>query len=212
MEALDELCKRGRIGILQVPKSKSGRQGLVVVRGEKGLSFSSTYGDGVDPCDLEDVFNGLHSMALGVQGSETPLGDNEQMENTLRMLQMRATVTRLDEAFKQPRVLWGVQVTDKLKLEQGQGADMEDLDEALDLISVVRADAAIITEMVEKKMRSKLFTETHGVWNCAGGVLILPRMMIPKDVDDIASRVSQWNPNESSIENLWRQPVDPEAA
>jgi hypothetical protein len=61
-------------------------------------------------------------------------------------------------------------------------------------------------------MRSKRFTETHGVWNCAGGVLILPRMMIPKDVDDIASRVSRWNPNESSIENLWRQPVDPEAA
>ena len=141
MEALDELCKRGRIGILQVPKSKSGRQGLVVVRGEKGLSFPSTYGAEAEPCDFEDILNGLHSMTLGVQGSETRLGDNERMENTLRMLQMRATVTRLDEAFKQPRVLWGVQVTDNLKLEQGQGADMEDLDEALDLISVVKADA-----------------------------------------------------------------------
>jgi len=212
MEALDELCKRDHIGILQVPKSKLGRKGLVAVRGEKGLSFSSTYGAEADPCDFEDILNGLYSMPLGVQGSETPLGDNERMGNTLRMLQMRATVTRLDAAVQQPKVLWGVQVTDDLKLERGQGADMEDRNEALDLISVVKADAGIITEMVEKKMRSKRFTETHGVWNCAGGVLILPRMMIPKDVDDIASRVSRWNPNESSIENLWRQPVDPEAA
>jgi hypothetical protein len=128
------------------------------------------------------------------------------------MLQTRATVTRLDAAVQQPKVLWGVQVTDDLKLERGQGADMEDLNEALDLIAVVKADAGIITEMVEKKMRSKRFMETHGVWNCAGGVLILPRMMIPKDVDDIASRVSRWNPNESPIENVWKQPVNPEAA
>ena len=84
--ALDELGKRGHIGILQVPKSKLGRKGLVAVRGEKGLSFSSTYGAEADPCDFEDIFNGLYSMPLGVQGSETPLGDNEQMGNTLRML------------------------------------------------------------------------------------------------------------------------------
>jgi hypothetical protein len=148
-------------------------------------------------------------MTLGVQGGEAPLGDNERMEGTLRMLQMRATATRLDEAFQQPKVLWGVRVTADLKLEQVQGADMEDLDTTLDLISVVKADVDIIKEMVEKKMRSKRFMETHGVWNCAGGVLILPHKMIPKDIDDVASRVSLWNPTESPIENLWRQPVSP---
>ncbi len=35
----------------------------------------------------------------------------------------------------------------------------------------------------------------------------LPHQMIPKDIDDVASRVSRWNPTESSIEDLWRQPV-----
>ena len=70
------------------------------------------------------------------------------MEGTLRMLQMRATATQLDEAFQQPKVLWGVRVTADLKLEQVQGADMEDLDTTLDLISVVKADVDIIKEMV----------------------------------------------------------------
>jgi hypothetical protein len=31
--------------------------------------------------------------------------------------------------------------------------------------------------------------------------------MIPKDIDNVASRVSLWNPAKSSIEDLWRQPV-----
>ena len=76
----------------------------------------------------------------------------------------------------------------------------------------MKADAGIITEMVEKKMRSKRFMESHGVWNCVGGVLILPRMMIPIDVEDIESRASRWNPNESPIEKLWKQPVGLDAA
>lgn len=84
---------------------------------------------------------------------------------------------------------------------------MEDLDTALDLISDVQADVDIITKLVEKKMQSKRFKETHGVWNYAGGVFILPHQMIPKDVDDVASRVSLWNPAESSIEDLWRSPA-----
>jgi hypothetical protein len=87
------------------------------------------------------------------------------MEGTLGMLKMRATATRLDEALQQPKVLWGVRVTAELKLAQAQGADMEDLHTALDLISVVKADVNIITKLVEKKMQSKRFKETHGVWN-----------------------------------------------
>ena len=129
------------------------------------------------------------------------------MEVTLGMLKMRITVTRLDEALRQPKVLLGVQVTAELKLAQAPGADMEDLDAALDLILVVKADVDIITKLVGKKMQSKRFKETHGVWNCAGGVLILPHQMIPKDIDNVASRVSLWNPAKSSIEDLWRQPV-----
>jgi hypothetical protein len=207
MEALDELGKRGHIGILQVPKSNLGRQGLVVVRGDKGLSFSSTYGDEAEPGDFEDILNGLYSVPLAVQGSEAPLGDNERMRNTLGMLKMRATATRLDAAVLEPKVLWGVQVTDDSKLERGQGANMEDLNGTLDLISAVKADAGIITEMVERKMRSKRFMESHGVMNCVGGILILPRKIIPIDVDDIERRALRWNPNESPIEHLWKQPV-----
>ncbi len=165
MEALDELCKRDRVGILRVPNSKLGRMGLVVVRGDKGLPFSSAFGEEVEPDDIEDILSGLHSMALSVQGGEAPLGDNERMEGTLGMLKMRATATRLDEALQQPKVLWGVRVTAELKLAQAQGADMEDLHTALDLISVVKADVNIITKLVEKKMQSKRFKETHGVWN-----------------------------------------------
>jgi hypothetical protein len=37
-------------------------------------------------------------------------------------------------------------------------------------------------------------------------------MMIPIDVDDIESRASRWNPKESPIENLWKQPVGLDAA
>jgi hypothetical protein len=181
--------------------------GLVVVRGDKGLRFSSTFGEEVEPDDVEDILNGLPSKVLSVQGGEAPLGDNERMEGTLGMLKMRITVTRLDEALRQPKVLLGVRVTAELKLAQAPGADMEDLDTALDLISAVKADVDIITKLVEKKMQSKRFKETHEVWNCAGGVFILPHQMIPKDIDDVASRVSLWNPAESSIEDLWRPPV-----
>jgi hypothetical protein len=207
MQALDELCRRDLVGILRVPNSKLGRMGLVVVRGDKGLRFSSTFGEEVEPDDVEDILNGLPSMVLSVPGGEAPLGDNERMEGTLGMLKMRITVTRLDEALRQPKVLLGVQVTAELKLAQAPGADMEDLDAALDLILVVKADVDIITKLVGKKMQSKRFKETHGVWNCAGGVLILPHQMIPKDIDNVASRVSLWNPAKSSIEDLWRQPV-----
>ena len=207
MQALDELCRRDLVGILRVPNSKLGRMGLVVVRGDKGLRFSSTFGEEVEPDDVEDILNGLPSKVLSVQGGEAPLGDNERMEGTLGMLKMRITVTRLDEALLQPKVLLGVRVTDELKLAQAPGADMEDLDTALDLISAVKADVDIITKLVEKKMQSKRFKETHEVWNCAGGVFILPHQMIPKDIDDVASRVSLWNPAESSIEDLWRPPV-----
>jgi hypothetical protein len=207
MQALDELCRRDLVGILKVPKSKLGRMGLVVVRGDKGQRFSSTFGEEVEPDDFQDILNGLPSSVLGVPGGEAPLGDNERMEGTLAMLKMRITVTRLDEALQQPRVLWGVRATAELQLAQAPGADMKDLDTALDLISVVKADVNIITKLVEKKMQSKRFTETHGVWGCAGGVLILPHQMIPKDINDVARRVSLWNPAKSTIEDLWRQPV-----
>ena len=178
MQALDELCRRDLVGILRVPNSKLGRMGLVVVRGDKGLRFSATFGEEAEPDDFQDILNGLHSTALSVQGGEAPLGDNERMEGTLGMLKMRITVTRLDEALRQPKVLLGVRVTAELKLAQAPGADM-----------------------------AKRFKETHEVWNCAGGVFILPHQMIPKDIDDVASRVSLWNPAESSIEDLWRPRV-----
>jgi hypothetical protein len=207
MQALDELCRRDLVGILRVPNSKLGRMGLVVVRGDGGLRFSSTFGEEVEPDDIEEILNGLPSRALSVPGGEAPLGDNERMKGTLEMLKTRITVIRLDEALRQPKVLLGVQVTAELNLAQAPGVDMEDLDAALDLILVVKADVDIITKLVGKKMQSKRFRETHGVWNCAGGVLILPHQMIPKDIDNIASRVSLWNPAKSSIEDLWRQPV-----
>ena len=104
MEALDSLNTRDRVGILRVPNSKLGRMGLVVVRGDWGLPFSSTFGDEVELCDVEDILNGLHSRVLSVQGGEAPLGDNGKMENTLGMLKMRTTVTRLEEAIQNPRV------------------------------------------------------------------------------------------------------------
>ena len=48
MEALTSLNRRSLVGILQVPKSKLGRVGLVVVRGDRSLKFSSTFGEEVD--------------------------------------------------------------------------------------------------------------------------------------------------------------------
>ena len=74
--------------------------GRVVVRGDKGLRFSATFGEEVEPDDFQDILNGLPSAVLGVPGGEAPLGDNERMEGTLAMLKMRITVTRLDEASK----------------------------------------------------------------------------------------------------------------
>ena len=102
-----------------------------------------------------------------------------------------------------------MRVTAELKLSQEQEAYMEeDLDTELDLIKATRADNDTIRNLVEKKMQSKRFTDTHGVWNCVGGILIMPYKTIPKDIDDVEGRVSLWNPTESSIVDLWSQPAD----
>ena len=46
--------------------------------------------------------------------------DNGKMESTLKMLKMRATVTRLEEAIQKPMIMRGVRVTTELKLEQAR--------------------------------------------------------------------------------------------
>jgi hypothetical protein len=57
-------------------------------------------------------------MVLGVKGCEAPLGDNGKMENTLKMVKKKATVTRLEEAMQKQMIMWGVLVTAELKLDQ----------------------------------------------------------------------------------------------
>ena len=57
-------------------------------------------------------------MVLGVKGYEAPLGDNGKMENTLKMVKKKATVTRLEEAMQKQLIMWGVLVTAELKLDQ----------------------------------------------------------------------------------------------
>jgi len=88
----------------------------------------------------------------------------------------------------------------------------EDLDTSLDLVMVTKVDKDIIRNLVEKKMQSRRFKDTHGVWNCVGGVLVIPHTTIPSGIDDVASRVAQWNPTESSIANLWSQSAAPAEA
>ena len=56
----------------------------MVVRGDKGLRFSATFGEEVEPDDFQDILNGLHSTALSVQGGEAPLGDNERPTSRAR--------------------------------------------------------------------------------------------------------------------------------
>jgi len=57
-------------------------------------------------------------MVLGVKGYEAPLVDNGKMENTLKMVKKKATVTRLEEAMQKQMIMWGVLVTAELKLDQ----------------------------------------------------------------------------------------------
>ena len=85
----------------------------------------------------------------------------------------------------------------------------EDLDTSLDLVMVTKVDKDIIRNLVEKKMQSRKFKNTHGVWNCVGVVLVMPHTTIPSGIDDVASRVAQWNPTESSIANLRIQSAAP---
>jgi hypothetical protein len=201
LKALERLEKEELIQVFAMRDSIKGRQGLVALSADPGKTITETF-EGMTNDDISDMLGEIDEPDLDEEESGVRLGDNKKMEAALTKIKMRVLMGALDDALTQPVVMQGVRIEtyNLIGIEWESG----EIDTNLDLAKKIgreNADEALL-KCLGKKVRSQKFRGTHRVWNCVGGILILPVAMAPADSYDLASRIARWNPGTMQLEDI----------
>jgi hypothetical protein len=159
--------------------------------------------------EITDTLVEVDEPELDAEESGIRLGDNKKMEAGLAKIKMRVLMVAIDDALKKPVVMQGVKIEaiNLTRIEDVSGG----IDANLDLVKIIgrgHTDDALL-KCLGKKLRSQKFKGTHKVWNCVGGILILPVAEAQVDSQDLASRIARWNrasPGIMQLEDIAKAP------
>ena len=129
------------------------------------------------------------------------------METMLAKITLTILTAAIEEALQEPTVVQGVQLEINVTVTavEVQG----DIETHLNLTKKLGYQPTIelLLKCLVARMTSAKFKKTHKVWNCVGGVLIMPAAMTPEDSNDLASRIVMWNPGTLQLEDITKAPA-----
>ena len=188
------------ITIIEVRASPHGRRGMVIL----STSLLSNMTDD----DIEDNLGEVDALEVDEENRGVRLGDNSKMKNMLTKIKLKILAEEIDIALKEPTVVQGVQLASNGTVTALEGN--ADIETRLNLANKLgyQPTLELLLNCLVARLKSAKFKKTHKVWNCVGGILIMPAALIPDVSEDLASRFALWNPSTTQLEAITEAPAE----
>jgi hypothetical protein len=149
----------------------------------------------VDTVDIDEEERGVR------------LGDNKKMEATLAKIALTILTAGIEEALQEPAVVQGVQL--EINGTVSTFEEHGDMETHLSLTKKLgyKPTLELLLKCLGARVRSAKFKKTYKVWNCVGGVLIMPAAMTPEVSNDLVSRIAMLSPDVMPLEDLLKAPA-----